>query len=475
MNVKKINNIVDEKGCLSLRITKDKMSAYLTVRYDKLEGDLTKELIVSFIKSKGIVYGIDEDAITQMIDNKQRISNILVVSGTRPVKGNNGIADIQFDLNECILPIINASGAINFEDLKPPKYIEKDTVLISLLEPLDGVGGKDIFSNNIKAPKGDDCNIAIGEGCALSEEGKKIRATKGGYIRYNGNAIEIVSAIYMDNDIEAGNYDENIIIAGNIHKNIKIQTTESIIVCGSIDGVEVTANNVIVHNSINGRQKFEVRAMNSIICKNVINAVFVCGGNLYSECIVNSSVKAGGSIIAVSNEGQIKSGRYIAGEKIIANEIGMEEGSSIIVSIWQDWYAIENNLYGMQIKRLKELENEISQLREQKDILDNKLENIKGINVSESGMIKRTDIIKILLLEKAKINLKIKSAQQEYNDVFKQRSSKTFEIICNENIYKGVNVRIGKTGYSVMDTMNAVKFYTKDDDVLLYGSINDKK
>ena len=80
--------VTEEKPIV--RMTADSMEAYVMLITPDDGGEYTIESLQKALDDRGVKYGIDEAALTELIDEKKYGVETLVAQGTEPVDGKDG-------------------------------------------------------------------------------------------------------------------------------------------------------------------------------------------------------------------------------------------------------------------------------------------------------------------------------------------------------------------------------------------------
>ena len=89
--------VTEEKPIV--RMTADSMEAYVMLITPDDGGEYTIESLQKALDDRGVKYGIDEAALTELIDEKKYGVETLVAQGTEPVDGKDGYYDYNFNCN----------------------------------------------------------------------------------------------------------------------------------------------------------------------------------------------------------------------------------------------------------------------------------------------------------------------------------------------------------------------------------------
>lgn len=451
----------------SLRVSKDRMRAYLTVLYDNLTVVVTAEHIIDYLEFKGVVFGICKEDIIRAVDKKQMISNLLVAKGIGLREDTNKHIVYNKDLIYSLVPRTDNEGFVNFPLMKEPVYVRKGDLICSIKMPSDKLSGTDIYGHEFYLSE-ENFIPKLGAGVQYSRDDKKVYAAIDGCVDYEKNIIDVIPVHILKNGTESRNYIGSVVIYSKIEENIKLKCSENIIICGSVRNVSIEAGgNVVIHGSLYTDSKHFIKAGKSIVCRDISNYNLYCGGSIYSTRLIQCIAKAGRSIM-VNGTGEIVSGRYTVGETVYANVLGNPESKSMMINIWENWYSVENNTTDDEKMALVQLEDDLAELRDQYMQLGISLDSLKNIGYAKGINPKRANIMRRITLMRAQIMHSIVENKNKYEQTLEKVRRKRMEIACSGEIFRGVQFRIGQAAYTVPDNTKNRRFYLNGENVFLY-------
>lgn len=451
----------------SLRITKDKMRAYLTVLYDKLTETVTSEAILDFLSKRNVVFGICEEEIKKAVENKNLISNLLVAKGEGPASDKNNFLEYTFERGCSAIPCANSRGAVDFSRLKEPVYVHKGDIICKVKIPENNFKCTDVFGKSFVLSE-EDFLPNFGPSIEYNKNDKKIYAAIDGCLDYSEYRIDIMPVKIIKDETAEGDYVGNIVIYSKIKEGSHIRTDGHIIICGDATQSNFEAGgSVVIHGYVRGVGKCTIKSGRDIICRSISKMNLYCRRNICSTYMSACIAKAGSCVIA-TGDGVIESGRYTAGEAVIANRLGSEKTGELMLNIWDNWYNLENNTGDDEKTQLLECEEELSELREQYMQLEKSLNTLKSMEYVEGANANRANIIRRITLARAQVMHSIAAHKKKIEKISYRVRSKKMEIACSGDIYRGVQFRIGQAAYSVPDNTSNRVFYLNGNDVFLY-------
>jgi hypothetical protein len=321
----------DKSELLLVEISDDEMYAYLTILPPRnVDEEITVDDVKNELSKKGVVYGIDEDAISEALIREEYNKVISVAKGTPPVPGQNAVVELKFEKDKKKAHLKEGkNGRVDFRELHRIENVEVGQVLAVKTPPTKGVPGRTVTGREIKAPDGEDVVLPAGRNTEVSPNGLEILSTIRGHVIWTGSQVEVEDSYRVsgDVDLETGNIDfaGNVIIDGNVREGFVVKSGQNIEVRGTVERASLIADGDIeIGNGIIGKGGGEVKAKGSIRAKFIENGNVKAGKDvIVSESILHSNVDAGGKVLLVGGKrGTIIGGRIRAKDEVNARTIG---------------------------------------------------------------------------------------------------------------------------------------------------------
>ena len=275
--------------------------------------NLTKADIYSELEKYGIVTGIDEDKIDNLLLGEYVGSTKeIIASFIRPRKGKKQslkfLIDTERDLKQ------DSSGNIDFYAAGTVKTVLAEEKLVEIIPPTKGMCGRNVFGKEIPGILGDDIELFpfIGEGVILSADKKFIIAERDGvYNVSHKKEVSVLDEVIIKGnlDFKTGNIDTNanVKIAKDIKSGFSCKSTGSILVKGVIEDSEIyTASSLICKMGIlHGDLPIEVenklrvkyiRDRTELTCYDLFVEEMISGSYLKVENILEANIISGGAI-----------------------------------------------------------------------------------------------------------------------------------------------------------------------------------
>lgn len=452
-----------ERECYKLRVTPDKMQAYVKF-YAASEGgeNMTASELVRDLNARGIKRGFCVENIKKYFAKREYLEEILVAEGKAPIQGKHAYIEYQFNTDKRARPTLNEDGSVDFFHLNILNHCNKGDVLAILHKEKPGVPGENLAGNRIPPAEVRKETLKFGRNIVLSEDRTVITAQVDGHVELVDGAVFVSDELMVENvDNSTGNidYEGNVQINGNVATNFQVKAKGDIVVKGVVEGAQLSAGgNIIIARGMNGMGRGVLRAGGNIVAKFLENATAEAEGYVASESILHSRVTAGGEVNVDGRRGFITGGKVCAAEGVNVKTLGSEMGADTIVEIGDD---------PKRKKRLSELQRQVEEDTKilqsvQPTLFSAKKRLMKGEPLSPA---QTQQVQAMAALNKQKTEA-IAAANNEIEELQKQTAGSSETAVCVKGeVYPGTRICIGDVSMVVQKTTHYCRFIRERGDV----------
>lgn len=420
--------------------------------------------ILRELKLHGVVAGIKLRNIQIHLKARLYCTDILIASAIPPVHGHDAKIEYFFKTDIASKPKLNEDGTVDFHDLGNISHINKGDRLAHLTPEDPGIPGKDVFGQPIMPKKVKRKILKHGRNISLSPNKLDMFSEVSGHVTLSDDTVFVSDTYDVPNNVDASTgdieYTGNVNIKGNVNTGYSVKASGDITVEGIVEGATLVAGgDIILRLGVQGMYKAKLDAGGSIISRFIENCELVnVGGNIYTDAILHSEVRAKGEIEVKGKRGLISGGHVMSACKIKAKTVGNNLETQTLLEV------------GISPERMEEyhsLENNRQECIEENEIILEKLENYK--KRIKSG---------------AKINEETMKQINEFNEKFKynenyiEKAKKDIDVILEElNVAKhgsvtvsdtanaGVTITIDKVKYRIKDVVSHIRFVKEGADI----------
>lgn len=218
------------------------------------------------------------------------------------------------------------TGAIDYRQFKSNPSVAAGQLLLTVVPPVPGVDGVDVFGKRIATSRPKPVRIRAGKGVVFSDSANTYQAEQDGRIRFVANvlAVDDVYTVTGDVGLATGNIDHPgaLDVQGNVEAESRVRCLGHITVSGYIESADVEAGGDLeVSSGLTGIGKAPIKVAGAIRSRFIIDAEVVAGGDVWVEReIVHSIITAGERVMAP--EGRIVGGRVYGRHAIETRDAG---------------------------------------------------------------------------------------------------------------------------------------------------------
>ncbi len=352
----KIAELSEAVTVIMVEISDDSMSAYATVI--SKEGDhkpFKADDIRKVASESGVFYGIDDNAINDMVEKQIINTEVLIATGMPPVPGTDGRLSLKFDANA-------AEGTV--------KVREGDEIC-HVVSPHSGRDGKDVRGRMLPAQQGKSADFLVGEG--LVRKGTRYYAEYSGTLVQRDGIYSIVDEMVLDKNIDQSSgiigYGGSIVINGNVSGKAVVRAGRSITVHGLVSGSVIEAVKDI---HIDGRvTDASVSATEGdIFGGEFYNSTLVAGEGITASILENCTVKCISGITCMEGFGRICGGEVYCAGDVNCVSVGNREHTETHITLGNsDEFANEvKKLYA----KVSRLDDDIAKITDQVNLIREK-------------------------------------------------------------------------------------------------------
>jgi uncharacterized protein (DUF342 family) len=315
---------------VSVDVTADEMKASITVTPPGMGGcDLSVETYLSHLRSNKVVFGVDEQVLSDFADNPSYKEPVQVAAGTRAVDGRDSYIQYNFETDQSRVRLRESlNGRVDFKDLNIIQNAVESQPLAVKIPAEEGTMGRTVTGKVIPAKSGRDIAMPLGKNVHVGDDGVTIISDMNGQVIIAGGKINVepVYTVPGNVNVKTGNiiFLGTVIVNGNVEDGYSVKAAGNIEIHGTVEKAELDAEgDIIVYQGITGRSSGMIRAGRSIWARFIENARVEAGNMVVvSDGIINSQVDAFKRIICSGKRASIVGGRLRATEEINAKSIG---------------------------------------------------------------------------------------------------------------------------------------------------------
>ncbi len=462
--------MVEEKvikdGDVKITFNNNKLKAFIEILPPVGEGKpATIELVKQRLAEFNVVEGLKDGRINEALLEKNWGKKILFAEGRKAVNGKNAKVDFKFPLlSERIGPKIDEEGIADYHDLGLIYNVKMGEILAEKTLATEGTPGINVTGREIAAKNGVDLRIPMGKNTFCDDNETKVFAAIDGNVNIKDNRIVVdpVFEVHGDVDFSSGNIDfvGDVVINGNVNSGFEVKAGGDVEIKGFVEGSQVIAQgNILIRGGITTGNKGLVKAGGDITARFAENSRIEADGDiLIREAIMQSIIRAGGSVRVKDRKATILGGIVQAAEGVESRVLGSQLATRTIVEV------------GVNPHRREEYHYLTKTRNEKKKLIDNLNHNLQAYQRSgvspenlspkrKLALVKMLDDFKTVRTEMKEIEKRIIVLEEEF---IRGHDAKVKAL---DVVYPGVRITIGQSNYIVNDPIKYSAFILEDGEV----------
>lgn len=461
----KISSVQEEAKIDSkcvIRISEDKLEGFLYIVSPNGGADITEEIVYKFLSENNIKFGIKDNEIRSIVNNKLYDMEIKIAAGIWSIAGDDGKFEYHFDINNDTKLIETDGGKIDFRELSLIRNVKTGQVLVTMTLPTAGIPGRNIFNEEVKAREGKKLMLPKGKNVVISQDGLQLISSIDGEVKIIDDKVHVFS-IYMvpvnvDNSTGNIRFIGKVIVKGNVLTGFSIEAEGDVEVFGVVEGAKIISKgNIILHRGIQGMNKGELYCDGDLVAKFIENSTIEAKGNVHSDAIMHSNVICGKKLEAAGRKGLLVGGQFKVSDEIKAKVIGSPMATITDLEVGANPEIRKRyEILKLELKSILENIQKVTQATE----LLTKISQKAELPPEKRELLTKSIQAKMQLAEKLEaINIEIKELEGYLEDVSKGKI-KVYDVI-----YPGVRVTIGSSMLYVKDSLKYLTLYRANADI----------
>ncbi|WP_312643822.1 FapA family protein [Hydrogenoanaerobacterium sp.] len=447
---------------VEILLENNKMAATICVTSPKYGGnEVTHEMLTDALSKNGIVYGINQDRLNDIAENKLYNRLYRIAEGTPAIDGKDGGIKDYFPRERKLNFATREDGSIDFKSLNLIQIIKKDTLICELIPPIDPIDGSDVLGNPFNGKKGKVATLPRGENTVLSEDKTQLLAGCEGNLVFSRERFQVQKTFEVAGNVDnaVGNIDfsGDVIVRGDVFEGFVIKSQGNVTITGMVEGASIYAKgNISISKGMNGMRKGVLESQKSITSKFLENCEIKAKGKIQAESIINSTVFCEDELIVSGKKGAIIGGSFTVYKEIKAKVVGAPSNipTAIMLGVTPDLIK-ERNKLAKEIENLKNLDSDI-----EKNIMY--LETLAGKMPLTAERVKQLNQFKIQRplnqLKQSQLTQRLQEINEIADNVGKSR------LICG-TIYPCTQITIGKITTTVQNMASNCIYSMSDGEI----------
>ncbi len=446
-------NIIDQKMRVTIRINPPT---------DEHDPQLVLQDVLNELDKAGIKSGINEEIITQYIEEKKWGDLFVAAEGSYPGTGEDANIEYYFQTTKSLKPRISEDGHINYKEVDLVGSVSKDDILIKKIPATKGSNGKNVMGDELPGKTGKDINVTAGQGTYKDPaDAMIIKAAADGIISFNPktNIVE-VQKLYVINgsvDFSTGNVNvkSSVDIKGDVSSGFSITTPYNVSVKGLVEHATISCEGTLtVKGGIVGDVQQVIKVGGDVHSGYIRNQRIKCGGSVYAATeILSSVIECGEEVTLTKPDGKIVGGKVIASNKIAAGTIGNKYDVPTEIEVGMNFEHREKYLKKYEL--VTEAHKQADEIKKKIDIINSRPPDI-GTNARYKAL---KEQYQAAVGQWERMCEELKIIEKDYFNI------EDPVVRVSKSVYPGVTIKIKHVVYEVKNELTHVMFRLNGDQI----------
>lgn len=425
----------------------------------------TEKDVRDALAQKGVVFGVDAEAVADLIRNRILDDSPVVAKGVPPVEGQNARIELRVDPDRP--PEVGEDERVDHWKRSTLVNVLKGQEVAVKHPAVPGVDGTTVIGSKIKAAAVKDASFPAGGGLAPAEGNElSLIAAADGQLVWRDRKLVVIPELEIAGDVDFGvgsiDFTGVVRIKGAVREGFHVVSAGNIEINGTVEGARVESGaDIVIHGGLRGMSKGLVRASGDVMLGFADQATIHGASLQVKNALLHSRVTVQGAVIVTGGpKAQIAGGRIEAGTEVSCQILGSEMGTrtEVVVGIPPD-----------QLERRRTLQADVAQNGENLAKLDANLAFLKKLEAAgqldeqkRSMMLSATKMKFQIQASLASLNDELKALEERLNAVRSKGIVRAREVC-----YPGVVITLRGISYAVREACKFSAFVVENGTVVL--------
>ena len=418
-----------------IKVLPDNMSAYIQVTGDSK--GITRSVIRNALEDRGIIKGVKQDVIDNIVTGKAGNQPLLIAEGKLPGEPVDGHYEFFFRTKINREPKVLEDGSLDYQNIEWFEQVKRGQKLAYYHEAEEGEAGYTIMGTVLPGAKGKQESVLYGKGFYVEPDKKTYVANVDGIVELDGNTMNVSNLLTLA-DVTAYmgdvKFDGNIHVTGTVGNGCTIIARDDLIVDGFVEGANLEAGgNIVLRRGVNAQNKGYVKAGKNLEGSFFESANIFAEEDVKANYCLNSNLECGGTLKLAGRKSLIVGGVTFAARQIEVHTVGNVAGVKTRICL-----GVKPELIRERVK----LENEIKSIDKELETLEHAYEDFEEkyppevrneidlFKKIEGAMFTKKEMRKKRVTEKTEIEMKIELANKA-------------KAVMSGDVFEGTVVEIG--------------------------------
>jgi uncharacterized protein (DUF342 family) len=460
-------DLQQKTGEIDIEVSTDNMEATLCLAPDDKEKVFDVSHLKALLRESGIVFGINEKLLENIVHGKKYYKTYIVAQGQAPENGKDGWFEFLFPIDIDTKPKILKDGSVDYTACGQVPSVDEGQEIVRYHAATKATDGMDVKGGILAGKNGKDLARLRGKGFLISQDNLSYTARVTGKATYERDVLNVDSELVIDGDVAyttTGNvhFVNDIHIRGNVLTGMSVVSEKgSIIVDGYVEAATLVAKkDIVLKNGMQGNGQGKIATSGSVSGKFFEQSFIDCDGSVAANAIMNCEITCGEDVKVSGRFGAIIGGSVSAMRCIESMIIGnmAEVRTDICAGIEGDLFTLLSQLEARQKKLQEEVEAMVEAIK--------KIETMIEAGAGEDLQKKKLQLTRAKIDRDSKMNEIIKRKQETLEQMGKSQEAKVTIV---KRVYPGTTITINGMRVSVQDEIASVEYTRRGSGIVSYS------
>jgi len=226
-----------------IEVKANPMSAYMIVTEPAIAKRPTVDMLRYRLKRSGVICGIKEDVLKQIITERLWEMEFMVAEGIKPVDGKDGGVKFNVSIEKSAKPQTREDGTVDYREISAFAVVKQGDSIATRIPSIPGTPGKDVYGKEIPVKSQKEYELKPSDGIAVSPDGNNLIAEKTGVLVCKSNGVlSIKEYLELGNvDFDTGNvkFPGKVIVKGGVSAGFTVEGGMDVVVNGSVESATI--------------------------------------------------------------------------------------------------------------------------------------------------------------------------------------------------------------------------------------------
>ncbi len=372
-----------KKGLPFIDVSSNGLKADLYIPFKVGQPEYTVDQISEVLKQNGIIYGVDYNAVADIVEKKLYNRNVTIAEGKPAKPGTDGKYEFFFDTNVPSQPATMPDLTLLYEDVKFFELVKSGQKLAEYHDAEYGDEGRTVKGDPIPPVKGREYPILKGQGIMMMEDKKSWCATVSGEIRMTDYVMTVRPIETLEEARDPNktyDFPGSVLVTGNVTKGVTIKAKGDIVIRGKLDSARLDAGGhvYVVGGSMGSAQRSLIRSGGRVYITTIRDTDIRAARSIRSNYIMDSELVTARHVYVAGQRGTIAGGEIQAQMGLSCAVLGDASGKRTIVQLGATGELTAQ--YQNCLKSLSRVGSEVGLLRSEKERIDGLENNAVKVN-----------------------------------------------------------------------------------------------